>query len=72
MELSPFWEADSFSASQEFSRILLNSKVQFRIYKSQPTLPILSHTYRYIWFISQLKYFVVDLKFLGHLYLSVF
>jgi hypothetical protein len=33
MELIHFWEADSFSASQEFSSILRNPKVPYRVYK---------------------------------------
>jgi hypothetical protein len=42
MEQSPFWEAKSFSASQEIPHILWNAKVHYSNNKSTPPVTILS------------------------------
>ena len=45
MEQSPSWEANSFSASQEITHIIRNTKVHSRVSQSPQLVPILGQIY---------------------------
>jgi hypothetical protein len=42
MEQSPFWKANSYSASEEILYLLVNPNVHYHVHKSSAMVPILS------------------------------
>jgi len=52
MEQSTSWENNWLSASQEIPRTVWNTKAHYRIDKCPPPVPILSHIYGDIYYIT--------------------
>jgi len=74
MEQSPFWEADSHSASQEFPNLLRNPKVRHRVHNSPPLVSILSqiNSIHNLPFISQRSILILSSRLLLGLILFLF